>query len=155
MKVLIVSSLGGHLEQMKNFYTNSPTNYQFILITEDRLKDMNLNWFDGQISLIKSHGGEIRKYYNFFLNSCLAFYHLIFYKPDIIISSGSHTCIPYFFLAKLFGIKSVFILSFSRRLTKAKTADIVYGVTDLFIVQWEEALKNYPNGIYLESTLYH
>jgi beta-1,4-N-acetylglucosaminyltransferase len=154
MKVFIVSSLGGHLVQMQNFYNNSPQNHEYFLITEDRITFMNVNWFDGKRLLIKSHGGGYKVYFNLFLNIILGFVHFIKYRPDVIISAGSHTCIPYFLLGKIFRVKTIYILSFARRKTRAKTADILYKIADVFVVQWEEAKLNYPNSIYLNSTFY-
>lgn len=153
-KVLIVSSLGGHLVQMKNFYLNSPDNVSWILVTESRVGNMKVDWFQGKVYKIISHKKGLLNYFGLLLNSFFALKILLQERPDIICSSGSHTAIPFYLAAKLFNIHTVFILSYARRTSRSKSADMIYYLANTFIVQWEEALKNYPKALYFGSSLY-
>jgi beta-1,4-N-acetylglucosaminyltransferase len=49
----------------------------------------------------------------------------------------------------LLGVKVVFILSFARVNSRAKSADLIYKIADKFIIQWPDAKHNYSKGIYL------
>jgi UDP-N-acetylglucosamine:LPS N-acetylglucosamine transferase len=72
-------------------------------------------------------------------------------KPDVIISSGAAVAVPFFYLGKIFGAKTVYIEVFDRIDKPTVTGKLVYPVTDKFIVQWEEMKKVYPKAINLGS----
>ena len=72
-------------------------------------------------------------------------------KPDVIISSGAAVAVPFFYLGKLFGAKTVYIEVFDRIDKPTVTGKLVYPVTDKFIVQWEEMKTVYPKAINLGS----
>ena len=72
-------------------------------------------------------------------------------KPDLIISSGAAVAVPFFYLGKLFGTKTIYIEVFDRINKPTLTGKLVYPVTDRFIVQWEEMKKVYPKAINLGS----
>lgn len=72
-------------------------------------------------------------------------------KPDFIISSGAAVAVPFFYLGKLFGAKTIYIEVFDRIDHATLTGRMVYPVTDRFIVQWEEQKKVYKKAINLGS----
>ena len=88
---------------------------------------------------------------NLIKNSFLAFKILRKEKPDVIISSGAAVAVPFFYLGKIFGSKTVYIEVFDRIDKPTMTGKLVYPVTDKFIVQWEEMKKVYPKAINLGS----
>lgn len=67
-------------------------------------------------------------------------------KPDVIISSGAGAAIPYFLLGKKFGAKRVFIEVYDRIDNPTITGKIAYRHCDLFVSQWEEQKKNFPDS---------
>jgi UDP-N-acetylglucosamine:LPS N-acetylglucosamine transferase len=74
-------------------------------------------------------------------------------KPDVIVSTGAGVAIPFFFLGKLLRKKLVFIEAYERIETPSLTGRIVYPITDVFILQWEEQRKFYPRGCMLGQIL--
>lgn len=70
-------------------------------------------------------------------------------KPKLIISSGAGVAVPFFYIGKIFGAKTIFIEVFDRIDKPTITGKLVYPVTDIFIVQWEEMKKVYPKAINL------
>lgn len=72
-------------------------------------------------------------------------------KPDFIISSGAAVAVPFFYLGKLFGAKTIYIEVFDQIDHATLTGRMVYPVTDRFIVQWEEQKKVYKKAINLGS----
>ena len=91
---------------------------------------------------------EIFKYpfkfiFNFFKS--LAIY--IKFKPKYIISTGAHTAVSMCYIGKLLGSKIIFIETFANQETRTLSGRMIYPIADLFIVQWEEMLKLYPNAI--------
>lgn len=86
---------------------------------------------------------------NLVKNTILAFKVLRKERPDVIISSGAAVAVPFFYIGKLFGCKTVYIEVFDRIDKPTLTGKLVYPVTDKFIVQWEEMKKVYPKAINL------
>ena len=72
-------------------------------------------------------------------------------KPDLIISSGAAVAVPFFYIGKLMGAKTVYIEVFDRINKSTLTGKLVYPITDKFIVQWEEMKTVYPKSINLGS----
>ena len=145
MKIALVGSSGGHLTHLyllKKFWEN-----------EDRF------WVTFDETDAKSILKEERFYpcyyptnrnvKNTIKNTILAFKILRKEKPDLIISSGAAVAVPFFWLGKLFGAKTVYIEIFDRIDKPTLTGKLVYPVTDKFIVQWEELKKVYPKAINL------
>ena len=145
MKVCLVGSSGGHLTHL--------------YLLKEFWKDKNRFWvtFDkaDARSILKNeifypcYYPTNRNFINLFQNTLLAIKILRKEKPDLIISSGAAVAVPFFYLGKLFGAKTVYIEVFDRIDKPTLTGKLVYPVTDKFIVQWEEMKKVYPKAINL------
>ena len=72
-------------------------------------------------------------------------------RPDVVISSGAAPAVPFFWIGKLMGAKTVYIEVFDRIDQPTMSGKMCYPVTDRFIVQWEEMKKVYPKAINLGS----
>ena len=83
---------------------------------------------------------------NLIKNTILAKKILKTEKPDIIISSGAAVAVPFFWLGKLHGAKTIYIEVFDRIDKPTLTGKLVYPVTDKFIVQWEEMKQVYKKA---------
>jgi beta-1,4-N-acetylglucosaminyltransferase len=68
-------------------------------------------------------------------------------KPDIVISTGALSALPICLLAKMKGIKLVFIETYSRVESFTLTGKVLYKVSDLFIIQRTSLKKFYPNAV--------
>lgn len=88
---------------------------------------------------------------NLIKNTYLAFHILRKEKPDIILSTGAAVAVPFFYLGKFFGAKTVYIEVFDRYDRPTLTGKLVYPVTDIFVVQWEEMRCVYPKSVHLGS----
>lgn len=62
-------------------------------------------------------------------------------RPDVLISLGAEIAIPFFYLAKVFNIKTLFIESWCRISTLSKTGQLLYPIADEFWVQWPQLLR--------------
>lgn len=137
LKICLVGSSGGHLTHL---YMLKPF-----------WKDKNRFWvtFDKEDarSLLKDekvypcYFPTNRNIKNLIRNTFLAIRVLKKEKPDLIISSGAAVAVPFFYLGKLFGTKTIYIEVFDRINKPTLTGKLVYPVTDRFIVQWEEMKK--------------
>lgn len=145
MKVCLVGSSGGHLTHLyllRKFWEK-----------EDRF------WVTFQkedaVSILKEeqiypcYYPTNRNLKNLLKNTFLAIKILKKERPDLIISSGAAIAVPFFYIGKLFGAKTVYIEVFDRIDKPTLTGKLVYPITDKFIVQWEEMKKVYPKAINL------
>ena len=150
-KIVLICSDGGHLAQtlhLKEMFLK----YNYLLVTEKTPATASLEEiYNTSFLAARSKGQErgLSFYLTMLGNAFLSLKILLTHYPKVVISTGSHTAIPMCFLAKLLGIKVVFILSFARVKSKAKSADLIYKIADKFIIQWPDEKLNYSKGIYL------
>lgn len=143
----MVGSSGGHLTHLymlKDFWKNEDR-FWVTFPKEDAkslLKDERM---------YSCHYPTNRNFKNLVKNTFLAIKVLRKEKPNLIISSGAAVAVPFFYLGKLFGAKTIYIEVFDRMDKPTVTGKLVYPVTDKFIVQWEEMKKVYPKAINLGS----
>ena len=147
MKVCLVCSSGGHLthlQMLKPFWG-----------TKDRFW-VTFNKEDAQ-SLLKDekiypcYYPTNRSLKALIKNSVIAWNVLLKERPDLIISSGAAVAVPFFYLGKCFGAKTIYVEVFDRINKPTITGKLVYPISDKFIVEWEEMKKVYPKAINLGS----
>lgn len=78
---------------------------------------------------------------------------LIMEKPDVVVSTGAEIAAPTFFMAKLLGIKTIYIESCARITSPSGTGKLVYPFSDFFFVQWKELLESYGKRAKFEGGL--
>jgi len=69
-------------------------------------------------------------------------------RPRAILSTGPGPAVPASLLAKLLGVKVIYIETGSRIFALSTSGKILYRVADLFFVQWPELLPLCPKAIY-------
>ncbi|MGN9066973.1 PssD/Cps14F family polysaccharide biosynthesis glycosyltransferase [Ligilactobacillus agilis] len=147
MKVCMVGSSGGHLTHLymlKPFWQK----HDRFWVTFD--KEDARSVLDGE-RLISCYYPTNRSLKALVINTMLAWKTLRKEKPDLIISSGAAVAVPFFWLGKLFGAKTIYVEVFDRIDKPTVTGKMVYSVTDEFIVEWEEMKKVYPKAKNLGS----
>lgn len=145
MKICLVGSSGGHLTHLyllKPFWENQD---RFWVTFE---KEDAVSTLQGE-KMYPCYYPTNRNLINLVKNTFLAYKVLKREKPDLIISSGAAVAVPFFYLGKLFGSKTVYIEVFDRIEKSTLTGRLVYPITDKFIVQWDEMKKVYPKAINL------
>ncbi|BBI26222.1 TPA: UDP-N-acetylglucosamine--LPS N-acetylglucosamine transferase [Enterococcus faecium] len=145
MKICLVGSSGGHLTHLyllKNFWEKE----ERFWVTFDK-EDSRSMLKDERF--FPCYYPTNRNIINLIRNSFLAIRILLKEKPDLIISSGAAVAVPFFYLGKLIGAKTIYIEVFDRIDAPTLTGKLVYPVTDKFIVQWDEMKKVYPKAINL------
>lgn len=147
MKICLVGSSGGHLTHLymlRPFWEN---------------KDRFWCTFDKEDASSLLEGEKIypvyypsnRSFKALFINTYRAIKILKKEHPDVIISSGAAPAIPFFWIGKIMGAKTVYIEVFDRIDKSTISGRVCYPVTDLFIVQWEEMKKVYKKAVNLGS----
>ena len=147
MKICLVGSSGGHLahlNMLKPFWSREDRFW----VTFDKEDARSILKYE---KMYPCNFPTNRNLKNLIKNTFLAIRILRKERPDIIISSGAAVAVPFFYIGKLFGAKTVYIEVFDRIDKPTVTGKLVYPVTDKFIVQWEEMKKVYPKAINLGS----
>lgn len=147
MKICLVSSSGGHLTHLymlKPFWQDKDR-FWVTFDKEDARSLLNGDKF------YSCYYPSNRSFKALFINTVKAFKILSRERPDLIISSGAAPAIPFFYVGKLYGAKTVYIEVFDRIDAPTVSGKICYKVADRFIIEWEEMKKFYPKAINLGS----
>ena len=147
LKICLVGSSGGHLTHL---YVLKPLweNNERFWVTFNKV---DANSILKEEKVYHCHFPTNRNIINLIKNTFLAIKVSRKEKPDLIISSGAAVAVPFFYLGKLRGAKTVYIEVFDRIDKPTLTGKLVKPVTDKFIVQWDEMKDVYKNSINLGS----
>ena len=147
LKICLVGSSGGHLTHLHMLKPLWENNDRF-WVTFNKLDANSLLKHE---RVYNCYFPTNRNLKNLIKNTVLAIKVLHKEKPDLIISSGAAVAVPFFWLGKIRGSKTVYIEVFDRINKPTLTGKLVYPVTDKFIVQWDEMKKVYKKAINLGS----
>ena len=141
-KLCLISSSGGHYEQLKMLAPLSEKNDVF-WVTEYTSYDSGADYY-----LIQT--GLKDKFFlpKMILNFIKSLKIWCKEKPDFVITTGTMVVIPMALLAKILGKKLIYIESFARVYDGSRTGKLIYKCADLFIVQWESLKEIYPKAVY-------
>ncbi len=145
MRVLLVGSSGGHLAQLLCLrpWWSEYERHWVTFHTEDavsRLAEESVTW---------AHHPTTRNVPNLVRNTALARRVLREQRPDVVISTGAGVAVPFFWLARLHGIASVYLEVYDRIDSRTVTGRLCRPVADLFLVQWSDQLRLYPSSVLL------
>lgn len=87
------------------------------------------------------------KRWTLFVNAFQALFWVLIKRPNVIITTGAGVAVPtVFFAKKLLGAKVVFINSAADVTEPSRTPVWIEKYADLFLVQWEDMLKVFPQA---------
>ena len=143
MKIVLVSSAGGHLAQL--------------LPLEPWWSKHERTWVSFKLPEVESAlAGEkviwayfptTRNLFNALRNFLLAWPTLIRLRPDFVVSDGAGVSVPFFLVAQVLGIKTVYLECFDRISMPTLSGRLCYPITDVFCVQWPQQLRTYPDAV--------
>lgn len=141
-RVLLIASSGGHLAQL--------------LALRSWWEPMERSWatFDTPDVVSQLQGEEIdfvrhpttRNVPNLLRNTAIAWRLLRTRRPDLIVSTGAGSAIPFFVFAKVLGIDSTYIEVYDRISSRTVTGRICRPLSSAFCVQWEDQKALYPGA---------
>jgi UDP-N-acetylglucosamine:LPS N-acetylglucosamine transferase len=142
VRVALVCSSGGHLAQLLRL---RPwwSNHERLWITFDtpdavaRLADDPVVW---------AHHPTTRNVPNALRNLRLAWRVLRRERPDVVVSDGAGVAVPFFLVAKILGIRTVYVEVYDRIDSRTLTGRLCAPLADGFCVQWEEQRARYPRA---------
>ena len=156
-KVLFISSTGGHLTELMKL-EKIFNKYDSYIITEKDATTIYLKekYLKKAMYLPYCTRSRICSYIFIYMYLILKSFGLFLkIKPDIVITTGTHTAVPMCYFAKIFKKKIIYIETFANITKKTLTGKIVYPIADLFIVQWQKMKTLYPNAICVEDKTIH
>ncbi len=147
-KIMFISSMGGHLNELL-MLDKLFNKYDYKIITEKNKSTKYLkNKYKKKASYLIYCTKKTFILYPFvlILNSFISLFYFIMYRPDFVITTGTHTAGPMCCIAHIFKKKVIYIETFANVNTKTATGKLVYKFADLFVVQWPQMLEVYPNA---------
>lgn len=140
--LLMVCSSGGHLAQM--------------LTMEPWWRDHERWWAtfrtpDAEVALADERVSWVfhpttRNVKNAIRNFGLAVRLLRRIRPDVVISTGAGVAVPFFLIARIMGIPTVFVEVYDRLDSRTLTGRLCRPLSSLSCVQFEEQLALYPGA---------
>ena len=149
-KILFISSTGGHfseLMQLKPIMEKCT----YHLVTEKKkqnkaLKDKygkNINFL-----IYETKKKPLKYIFVLIANSFISLLIYLRFRPQVVITTGTHTAGPMCCIARLLGSKVIYIETYANRTSKTSAGRLLYYVANEFIVQWEEMKELYPKAKY-------
>ena len=140
--VFLVGSSGGHLAQLQAlepwWSTRRRTWVTFQTPdAESVLADETVYW---------AYHPTTRNLWNLLRNLLVALRLILRERPDLVVSTGAGVALPFFVVARAFGIPTAYIEVYDRMDTPTLTARLCHPFTTLFCAQWEEQQRFYPDA---------
>ncbi|HEX3735802.1 MAG TPA: PssD/Cps14F family polysaccharide biosynthesis glycosyltransferase [Solirubrobacterales bacterium] len=149
MRVLLVCSSGGHLQQM--------------LALEPAWRGMERAWVtlpgpdvDYLLAAEQTtlgHGPTNRSLVNLFRNLGLAWRLLRKRRPEAILSTGAGLAVPFFLVGRLLGIRLVYVESVTRTESISLSGRLAYPFASRFFAQWPAAADRLERAEYRGGVL--
>lgn len=150
LKICLAASGGGHLRQLhqlKPFYEK----HEMFLVTQETPMGKALAREMRTFHLPDVALGKLRKSPRelgaFLSNLAGSFRILRTEKPDLVLSTGAGLAFNLLALARLFGIRTVFVESLAHVYTPTTTGRVVSRWADAYIAQWEDLHRVHPGSI--------
>ena len=141
-RVLLVSSSGGHLLQLHRL---APwwRKHDRLWVTFDTPDATSLL---ADEELVPAHHPTTRNLRNLARNAVLACRVLATFRPTIVVSTGAAVAFPFFVLARLLGIRTVYVEVYDRIDLPTLTGRLCYPFSSLFLIQWDDQRRFYPRS---------
>lgn len=144
IKICYAASSGGHtyeLMQLNELFEKYPG----ILITESKKVSKA---FDAVYTVEQVNRKSIRYLFQFAKSFFTIRKILARERPTHIVSFGAMCTVPVCIIGKLMKMKVIHVESYTRIKDISLTGKILYPLSDLFIVQWQQLVGKYPKAVY-------
>jgi len=147
IKVCIACSAGGHFSEAIKATKNIRHEKYYVTYRNALVQEFSKN---NKVYFVTHprHCALILRFFLFLKNLIQSVLILLKERPDLIISTGADVAVATCIIGKLMGKKLIYIESGGYVTSKSLSGRLVYPFADLFLVQWEPALKNYPKAKY-------
>jgi beta-1,4-N-acetylglucosaminyltransferase len=149
MRVILVCSPGGHLQQMLALRP-AWEGWQRSWVT---LPGSDVSSLLSEEKVTLAHGPTNRSPLNLLRNLLVAWRVLRAERPDAILSTGAALAVPFFVVARLLGIRTVYVESVTRTEGLSLSGRLVYPLASSFFVQWPELASRLKRARYAGAVL--
>lgn len=139
--VMFVGSSGGHLAQLHHLEAWW-RHRERAWVTFDTPDARSLLSASGE-PVVWAHYPTTRNIPNLFRNLWLALGEVRRRRPELVVSTGAAVAFPFFLVARLFGIRCVFIEVLDRVDSRTVTGRLCLPLSHLFLVQTEQQQRLY------------
>lgn len=153
MKILVVLGEGGHTKEMLALVEmlGDDIEYGYLLVDDDVVSEGKIRRagpvYRARRPRDKQHH-LTRDIARTLASAADARRALRAFQPDAVLACGPSVAVPPCFLAKLMGMRVLFVETGSRVTFLSMSGRIAYSLADLFFVQWPELVERYPRAIY-------
>lgn len=140
--ILFVTSAGGHLAQLlalREWWGDRPRVWVHPG-SPDAASTLN-----GEDSVV-GYFPTTRNVVNLLRNTLLAIRTVRRVRPSLVVSTGAGIAVPFFWVAKLLGVRTIYLEVLDRIDSATLSGTLCYPVADAFLVQWEPQLSFYPDA---------
>jgi UDP-N-acetylglucosamine:LPS N-acetylglucosamine transferase len=142
--VLLVCSSGGHLQQLLAL-REVWSEYSHVWVTFDKSDSRSLLRDE---PVIFAYSPTNRSLKNLLRNAFLAWRTTTSVRPRVILTTGAGVAVPFAWVARLRGIKFVYIESFTRIESPSLTCRLVARAANRIYAQWPELTDAVPRARY-------
>lgn len=137
-KIGLVCSHGGHLTEMQQLLDAFRGHDVFFVTYRcERARELAQTYRVYELAPVGANAWRI------WLRLPAAWRILRTERPDVLISTGSEIAVPFFVLAWVSGIRTIFVESWCRVRTPSRTGKALYPLAQVFLVQWPQLLPAY------------
>lgn len=142
-RVLLVCSSGGHLSQLRQLrdWWEHHARTWVTFATPDAV-----SLLDGE-DVVWAHHPTTRNVPNLLRNFVVAWRTVRRVRPDIVVSNGAAVAFPFFVIARLHRVRTVYVEVYDRIDSPTLTGRLCQPLSDLFLLQWEEQRRLYKKGV--------
>jgi len=148
-RVLLVGSAGGHLLQLyrlrpwwsrfERSWVTFPMEHSRSLLAGERVA-----W---------AHHPTTRNLPNLIRNLILAWRLVRAYRPAVVVSTGAGVAVPFFLVARLFGIATVYVEVIDRVDRLSLSGRLCAPLSTRFLLQEDRQRRFYPKGLVIGRLL--
>jgi UDP-N-acetylglucosamine:LPS N-acetylglucosamine transferase len=142
--ILLVCSSGGHLQQMLAL-RDAWGPYSHVWVTFDKSDSRSLLRDE---PVVFAYSPTNRSLKNLARNLVVAWRTLRTVRPGIMLTTGAGVAVPFAWLARLRGVKIVYVESFTRIESPSLTCRLVAPIAHRVYAQWPELVSAVPKARY-------
>lgn len=151
-RVVFIASMGGHLNELLQLAPLfNETDYT--LITEKSPSTLYLQEkYPSKVFYLTSGSKEhpFSYLFKFTYNAFLSLIYVLRFRPQSVVSTGTHTAVVFCYLAKfLVRAKILYIETYANVKLANISGKLIHPIADLYLVQWESLLPAYKKAQYV------
>lgn len=153
VRLLVVLGEGGHTTELLNLvdWLGDHYDYYYIISKQDNLSAGHIRRPGPVYRVTRPRGkqtGALGAMFGVFGAALQSLRILARVRPSAILSTGPAIAVPVSVVAKLFGVRIIYVETGSRIQSLSLTGRIMYRWADLFFVQWPQLQKRLPKAIF-------